>query len=66
MSDSALRRMVTSVVGVIPADVKERFEERAAIREFEGGFPREEAERLALKDCGLVQSAAPEEVEAAS
>src|SRR5919107_3271291 len=26
------------------------FDERAAIREYDGGFPRPEAERLALKD----------------
>jgi len=31
-------------------DEKERFEERAAIREYLGGFTREEAERLALED----------------
>lgn len=29
---------------------RERFEERAAIREYEGGFTREEAERLAWED----------------
>lgn len=34
-----------------PADLREAFEERAAIREFDGGFPREEAERKAEADC---------------
>ena len=29
------------------------FEERAAVLEFEGAFPREEAEELALVECGL-------------
>lgn len=29
----------------------ERLEERAAIREFDGGFPRPEVERLAEADC---------------
>jgi hypothetical protein len=28
----------------------ERYQERAAIREYDGGFPREVAERLALED----------------
>ena len=32
-----------------PAELREDFEERAAILEFEAGFPREEAERLALE-----------------
>jgi hypothetical protein len=29
----------------------EAFEERAAIMEFDGGLPREEAERAAMEDC---------------
>ena len=32
------------------ADLRERYEERAAIMEFDGGLPRAEAERLALQD----------------
>lgn len=32
---------------------RERFEERAAIREYDAGFPRAEAERLARLDVGL-------------
>lgn len=31
----------------------EEFEERAAIREFDGGFSREEAERLARLDLHM-------------
>lgn len=33
------------------ADVAELFTERAAIRQFLGGFPRAEAERLAFEDA---------------
>jgi hypothetical protein len=33
-------------------DWRERFEERAAIMEYDGGFPREEAERLAREYVG--------------
>lgn len=35
------------------------FEERAAIREFEGGFPRQEAERLALSELRAQNPRAP-------
>lgn len=31
-------------------DEREEFEERAAIREYDGGFPRKEAERLAAEE----------------
>ena len=31
--------------------VQDLFEERAAHREFDGGYPRREAERLAWKEC---------------
>lgn len=31
-------------------DALEHFEERAAVMEFDGGLPREEAERLALAE----------------
>jgi hypothetical protein len=33
--------------GEIPADLREAYEERAAFLEYEGGLPREEAERRA-------------------
>lgn len=36
--------------GVSPLHVLEAFLERAAIREYDGGFSRDEAERLALAD----------------
>lgn len=45
------------VVARLSPERKERFEERAAIREFDGGFSREEAERLAMEDCGFVRKA---------
>ena len=32
------------------SDALEHFEERAAVMEFDGGLPREEAERLALEE----------------
>lgn len=32
---------------------REAFEERAAIREFDGGYTRQEAERLALTDINI-------------
>jgi hypothetical protein len=32
-------------------NIKELFEERAAIMEFEGGLPREKAEALARAEC---------------
>ena len=37
------------IVDLTPAE-REYFEERAGIREFDGGFRRETAERLALND----------------
>lgn len=36
--------------GVSPLETPELFLERAAIREYDGGFSRDEAERLALGD----------------
>ena len=37
--------------GWTPEDWRAYFEERAGIRQFEGGFERSEAERLAFGDC---------------
>lgn len=34
----------------LPEAYHEVFDERAAVREFDGGFPRDEAEKLALED----------------
>lgn len=41
------------LVELAPPDRREELEERAAIREFDGGLPRTEAERAALRDLGL-------------
>lgn len=40
---------------LVPLDRFEEFEERAAIREFDGGQSREDAERGAARDLGLVR-----------
>lgn len=34
----------------VTEDLRDRYEERAAIMEFDGGLPRAEAEKLALQD----------------
>lgn len=39
-----------TAAGVDPDDWLAHYEERAAIREFEGGYDRDEAERLALEE----------------
>ena len=41
---------VADLVERLDADLREFFEERAAIREFDGGLPRDHAECLALLD----------------
>ena len=42
--------VVADLVSRLDADLREAFEERAAIREFDGGLNRELAEALALLD----------------
>lgn len=42
--------MVAARVADYDENAREWFWERAAIREFEGGWPRHQAERLALED----------------
>lgn len=42
--------VITALVERLDANLREAFEERAAIREFDGGLPREHAEALALLD----------------
>lgn len=42
------------VLRLVPKERLEEFEERAAIREYDGGLPRGEAERAALRDLGIV------------
>lgn len=44
----ALNQFVADVVALLDADLREQFEERAAIMEFDGGLPRSYAECLAL------------------
>jgi hypothetical protein len=43
-----LNQFVADLVGLLDADLREQFEERAAIMEFEGGLARSHAECLAL------------------
>lgn len=43
-----LRRSPNEVTASMPADLREQYEERAAIMEYEGNLPREVAERRAL------------------
>ena len=43
-----LNPFVADVVALLDADLREQFEERAAIMEFDGGLPRSRAEFLAL------------------
>jgi len=38
------------LIGGLSEDERTEFEERAAILEYDGGLPKEEAERLALKE----------------
>ena len=46
-----MREVLRAAVGEPGLDAAlERFEERAAIREYDGGYDRAEAERLALAD----------------
>lgn len=39
-----------------PEDRKDLFEERAAIREYDGGYTRDEAERLASDDVAQIEA----------
>jgi hypothetical protein len=41
---------MAALVGVSPAVLFEFYAERAAIREFDGGYSRADAERLAIAD----------------
>ena len=45
-----VNEVVADLVSRLDADLKEAFEERASIREFDGGINRELAEALALLD----------------
>ena len=50
----AIHETVQALVERLPEDLREAWEERSAIREFDGGFSRPHAEALALLD--LVES----------
>ena len=43
-----MNEIVAELVGRLPEDLKEEWEERAAIMEFDGGLSRDHAECLAL------------------
>ena len=45
-----LNPLVAEMVAKLNADLREDFEERAAIMEFDGNLPRDHAECLALLD----------------
>ncbi len=45
-----VNEVVADLVSRLDADLREAFEERASIREFDGGLTRELAECLALLD----------------
>ena len=50
---AASRRSPNTLVRLVPPHRRDEVEERAAIREFEGGQSRDEAERGALRDVGI-------------
>lgn len=45
-----MEELVARLVNQLDAEQREQFEERAAIMEFDAGYPRQQAERLALLD----------------
>ena len=45
-----INQLVAEMVAKLNANLREDFEERAAIMEFDGNLPREHAESLALLD----------------
>ncbi len=46
-----LHQFKAELLTLLRGAADELFEERAAIREFDGGLPRADAERLAAHDC---------------
>jgi hypothetical protein len=50
----------------VTPEQREHYEERAAIREYDAGFSREEAERLAREDVQAEVLIAPEAVKESS
>jgi hypothetical protein len=47
-----------AIAATWPDDWRIRFEERAAIREYDGGEDRRTAERMAFAECGRLMKAA--------
>jgi len=45
-----MNQQLTAWLLTLDANAREFFEERAGIRQFDGGLSREEAERLAMQD----------------
>ena len=45
-----INQLIKHLPTIDPENIREFFEERAGIREFDGGFSREEAEKLAFND----------------
>lgn len=45
-----ISEVIRKAWAALPGDRREDFEERAAIREFDGGLPRERAEREAIAE----------------
>lgn len=50
-SDLERSAAATAPIEDWPAELREHFEERAAIREFDGGLSRADAERAAEREC---------------
>jgi len=53
VATAASKARTNPFLRLVPIQQHEDVEERAAIREFEGGQPRDEAERAALYDLGF-------------
>ena len=45
-----INQLIKHLPTIDPEDIMEFFEERAGVREFDGGYSRDEAERLAFQD----------------
>ncbi len=53
VSHAATVERLANAANVSPLDVLEFFLERAAIREYQGGMPRDQAEALAVQDAEI-------------
>jgi hypothetical protein len=45
-----INQLIKHLPNIPVEDITEFYEERAGVREFDGGYPRAEAERLAFQD----------------